>query len=76
MALQELLNEYAKSKHPDMIPERIQFNTLIDAWAKSGEKGSAQRAEALLETMSNVARQANNQNLLPDVYSFTSVLNA
>ena len=73
----ELLNEYEQqTNNIDLMPDRIQFNSLLHAWAKSGEKGAALRAEALLEKMYTIARETKNNNLLPDVVSFSSILDA
>ena len=73
----ELLNEYEKQpNHLDLMPDRIQFNALLHAWAKSGEEGAALRAEALLEKMHTIAKISKNNNLLPDVVSFSSILDA
>ena len=74
--MRELLNEYERTMDPDLAPDRVQFNALIDAWAKCREKGAAERAEVLLENMTKLASKAKNNDFLPDVISYNSVLNA
>ena len=74
--MQELLDEFDRTEDLDLVPHRVQFSSLIDAWAKSGEKGAAQKAEYLLETMHDMATATNNINMFPNVISFNSVLHA
>lgn len=75
--LEELIDEHTNRRNdPDLVPDRKHFNALIDAWAKSGEKGAAEQAEQILERMRRLARVTNNLNVTPDVTSYTSVLHA
>jgi hypothetical protein len=48
---------------------------VIDAWAKSREKGAAQRAEALLAKMDELHRQGY-EGVRPNVISYNAVINA
>ena len=74
--LDELLHEYERRHDSDLLPDRIHFNSLMDAWAKSGDKFTAERAEATLLRMRKLASATNNGSLVPDVISYTSLLNA
>jgi len=48
---------------------------VIDSWARSGEPGSAQRAEILLKLM-EVMYEKGNKAAKPNVQVYTSVINA
>lgn len=58
-------------------PDTISFNTVLLAWSKSNanHKKVCQRAEELLKHM-ELLHQAGNENVAPDVYSYTTVLAA
>ena len=51
------------------------YRTIIEAWAKSGEKGSAQRAEEILDNMQS-AYEDGDLSLKPDIRLFNAVLDA
>lgn len=74
--LLEQIDEYERTKDRALIPNRINFNALIDAHAKSDKKGATQKAEALLVMMQTMAEESLNGDLFPDVVSFTTVLHA
>lgn len=74
--LDELLYEYETKYDPALLPDRYHFNSLIDAWAKSGDKDTAERAEKTLLRMRKLASATNNGSLVPDVVSYTCLLNA
>ena len=74
--LLEQIEEYERTKDQSLIPNRINFNALIDAHAKSDKKGATQKAEALLVKMQTMAQESLNGALYPDVVSFTTVLHA
>jgi len=54
------------------------YTMAVDAWAKSGEKGAAVRAESLLQHMHNLyqADPEANVNLKPTTGIFNAVINA
>jgi pentatricopeptide repeat protein len=58
-------------------PDTISFNTVLLAWSKSNENPNkvCQRAEELLQHM-ELLHQAGNENVAPDVYSYTTVISA
>ena len=51
------------------------YNTVIQSWSKSGEKGAAQRAEEIFDNM-QFAYEEGDLSLKPDINSFNAVLNA
>lgn len=57
-----------------MKADRKTFHFLLDAWAFSGEVDAAEQAMALLNRMEELA--AVDASLLPDVRSYTKVINA
>ena len=56
----------------DIYPSPHSFNAAIAAWGRSGTRGSAQKAERLLRRMDGLYEEGN-QNLKPNVFTFTSV---
>ena len=56
-------------------PNRITFNTVMNCIAKSNERGSAERAEAILNQMEELY-EAGNDGARPDSVSYSTVLNA
>ena len=55
-------------------PNRLSYNTVINAWARSQLPESAQRAEALLLRMIRYSKSVPLAT--PDVVTFSTVLNA
>jgi Pentatricopeptide repeat domain len=53
------------------VPNTVSYNSVLHAHAKSGHEQAASRAEAILRAM---IRDAENGNVIPDVYSFTTVM--
>ena len=74
--MEDLLQQYDRNKDADLIPDRIHFNALIDAWAKSGEKGAPERAEGILNKMRILSKQTRNPAITPDATSYTSCIHA
>merc|ERR1712194_732117 len=52
------------------------YTMAVDAWAKSGEKGAAVRAESLLQHMYNIYQKDKIENLKPTTGIFNAVINA
>ena len=52
-------------------PDEYSFSTCISAWAKSGEKGSAQRAKDLLHRMEELGMEPNNIVLSSVIHALT-----
>lgn len=57
-------------KNKDASPNARSYNAALAAWAKSRTKGSADRAQTLLERMESLYRKGH-VTLKPDVYSYT-----
>jgi hypothetical protein len=47
---------------------------VINAWAKSQEKGSIRKALALLNEMNNLRKTSSRTDLVPDAVSYTSII--
>ena len=61
----------------DVLPDGATFNSVINAWAKSGLDEAGEKAEKLLELMEDTSgRFGNSLNLLPDTITYNSVMNA
>lgn len=59
-----------KGSNPCAKPNIYAYNTVLNAWSKSIEKGAAEKAEAILKCMEL------DCDIQPDVYSYTSVIDA
>ncbi|KAL7524905.1 hypothetical protein ACHAXR_000769 [Thalassiosira sp. AJA248-18] len=57
-------------------PNRLSYNTVINAWAKSGMAESAMRAEDILLRMIKSFKSQTFATITPDAVTFASVLNA
>ena len=57
-------------------PTTVVYNSVIAAWAKSGETGSAERAEDLLARMEQMAKTSGDADVRADTISFNSVIDA
>jgi pentatricopeptide repeat protein len=53
----------------------VTYNTVLNAFAKSGDKNAPYRAEALLDRM-QTEYESGNKDARPNVISFSSVLNS
>lgn len=56
-------------------PDAYTYNTVINAWAKSGERGSASRAQHLLSIMEQRYNMGDHK-IKPNTRSYTSVIDA
>mmetsp|Transcript_19378 Transcript_19378/g.28472 ORF Transcript_19378/g.28472 Transcript_19378/m.28472 type:complete len:674 (+) Transcript_19378:61-2082(+) len=56
-------------------PDTTSFNTVIDLWAKSGEKSAPLKAEALLHRMEEMWTGGDDY-VAPNIISYNSVINA
>lgn len=74
--LMELCELYQSTKDRDLLPNKIIFSAVINAWSKSGKPIAPRMAEALLEQMQDLATEWGEPSLLPDAVSFTTVMNA
>jgi len=73
--LQELLDEFKRTKDPDLAPNAFVYNAVIDAWSKSNKNDAVQKSEALIDDMYKIAKETKNNDLLPNRIHYTSFLN-
>ncbi len=59
--------EYAK----DLKPNNVVFNSVIDAWARSGSKIAGERAEAILHRMEELST-IDIYDVRPDTITFNT----
>jgi hypothetical protein len=57
-------------------PNTRTHTSVIDAWAKSGEKGAAKRAEQILNGMQNLYEKTRDPDVKPNVHTANAVCNA
>jgi len=78
---------YETGERDELCPNTISYNTVISAYARSGEMGSERRAERILRRMHKLSQQkdnsdGNNENdqqqysCKPDLISYNTVINA
>ena len=58
------------NKHP--APNTVSYNSVLHAWSRSSLESAVGRAETIL----NYMIRSGNRAIAPDLYSFTTVLNA
>lgn len=78
---EELLNqmhETSSAGNRDVRPNVVTYGAVIDAYAKSGERGAAARADSLLAKMIHLYQMdpIANAELRPNTYVFNTVINA
>ena len=66
-----------KSGNLDIKPNVVTYGAVIDAHAKSGERGAAARADALLAEMIQLHQSdpVTHADLKPNTYVFNTVIN-
>jgi hypothetical protein len=83
--LQEMIAAHRSDPAREVAPNTVSYNCVLHAWSHSSLEGADTRAERVLEYMlAAAAASKDNKNdaptnrlaIAPDVYSFTSVLNA
>jgi len=82
--LDQMLHLYSSPKHnidgkwDHVKPNKISYNSVITAWARSNERGSARKAEELLRNMYDFYNNDSGLdiNCKPDARSFNAVINA
>lgn len=52
------------------------YNIAINVWSKCKGKGSAKRAEAIFHRMKELYESGTNDQLKPDVYTYTTLIDA
>lgn len=75
--LLDRMEQLYRNGDDDVKPNKVVYNSVIHAWARSGEAGSAQRAENLLARMQQQAKVGDgDDDVMPDVVTFNSVIDA
>jgi len=75
--LLDRMEQLYRNGDDDVKPNKVVYNSVIHAWARSGEAGSAQRAEDLLARMQQQAKVGDgDDDVKPDVVTFNSVIDA
>ncbi len=71
----EWMDRLHKGGNPDVKPDTITFNAVLDAWARSGDRMAPRRAEQILDHMDELYR-AGNKGVKPDTYTYNTLINA
>ena len=69
------LEKLWRSGNKEVKPDKILYNSVIDAWAKSGRREAPMRAEAILQHMEQLNKQGH-KGVRPNVICYNSVINA
>ena len=70
----ERMNQESIS-NPKVIPNVVIYGTLLDAWAKSGDRRGPQKAETILLQMQELY-ESGNVDVKPNTFSFNTVISA
>ena len=68
------LIEYSEEENPAIRPDARSFNLLLSYYAKSKAPDSSYRADYMLNRMVNRFKEGQLQQMLPSLFSFTSVI--
>mmetsp|Transcript_8266 Transcript_8266/g.17621 ORF Transcript_8266/g.17621 Transcript_8266/m.17621 type:complete len:1037 (+) Transcript_8266:113-3223(+) len=55
-------------------PDKVSCNSLLLAWANSGDKDGGEKAEQLLERMEEVYKRSGNTAIKPDTLTYNAVI--
>ena len=69
-----LIHQYQESGNPLIAPSVLSFNTLMNAWAKSGEPDAPGRVEYVLTQMREC--KVDDSFLMPDAVTISTMLDA
>jgi pentatricopeptide repeat protein len=67
--LQEMYSDDLKG-NDSAKPDVISFNSVLDAWSKSGSRDAPQRAEAILERMTQLHSSDEALDIKPNLISY------
>uniref|UniRef100_A0A7S3Q844 Pentacotripeptide-repeat region of PRORP domain-containing protein n=1 Tax=Chaetoceros debilis TaxID=122233 RepID=A0A7S3Q844_9STRA len=62
--------------HSVVKPDVVSFTSVIDTWAKSGDRNGAARAMNLLKQMEKLYVEEGEQGMKPNVYTYSACINA
>lgn len=69
------MHQRYKDGDSDFKPNTRTHTSVIDAWAKSGEKGAAKRAEQILNNMISHYEAIGDSDVKPNVHTANAVCN-
>jgi pentatricopeptide repeat protein len=74
---ESILNRMAQEElqNPSVKPNSVSFSTVMNCWAQSRQTGAAEKADALLGRMEFLAK-AGNHDMLPNPYTYSTVISA
>jgi hypothetical protein len=64
-----------KAGEPNVKPNAVTFNTVISAWAKSGDPLAGSKVETILAQMKEL-HDAGDTNLRPNAVTYTCIISA
>lgn len=70
------MEELYEAGNANLQPSAQIYTSVITAWARSNEPGSALRAEVLLKLMWAMYKRDANKDIKPNAHTFSSVINA
>ena len=73
--LLKLMQKLHEEGSKDICPSTVSFSSVLNAYANSKEKDSAQKAEKILKHMQRLY-DAGNQNVQPNTICFATVIKA
>jgi hypothetical protein len=71
----QVMNQRYHDGDTDFKPNVRTHTSVIDAWAKSGEKGAAKRAEQILNNMITAFEDEGDPDIKPNVHTANAVCN-
>ena len=71
--LRRMEDRFASGKNKLVKPKAIAYNSVLDAFARRGDAHNAQR---LIEEMERLHARSNDEAMMPDKFSFSSLIHA
>lgn len=71
----QVMNQRYQDGDTDFKPNVRTHTSVIDAWAKSGEKGAAKRAEQILNNMISAYEDEGDPDIKPNLHTANAVCN-
>jgi DNA-binding phage protein len=69
------LEESYRQGKTDVIPNTIVATSIIDAWSQSGDANAGAKAENLLNKLNRLFEDYRDENMRPNVLSYTATIN-
>ena len=71
----ELLELHHETQDPDLVPTIVEFNSVIAAWARSGQPDAVERAQRLVKSVETMFQEGYT-TLRPGVETYTALIHA